>query len=423
VGTIETADGSFDILVERLDRAAGGPIWLFASETLKFIPELYDDVEGMTLQDVLPALLVDTKILSIPLFEWLAVLVGLPVLYFLGVLLNRLLSPLAAKILTRLYKQSGLRNPEFLPPPVRLLAMALIIRWTLSKVDLPLLARQFWSSLAYVITLSACVWLLISLNGWVERRLRVRLELSQRTGARSLLGFARRTADLLVVLLGILIGVYYFGLNPTAAIAGLGVGGIAVALAAQKTLENIIGGISLIFDKSVQMGQFLQVGGTLGMVEDIGLRSTRIRTLDRTVVSVPNGQLAILTVENLSSRDKFWLHSRLNIRFETTSSQMRSVLAGISQLLADNHIVEPESVRVNLLSFGASSLEVEIFAYLFADNVPHFLKLQGELLLQIMEIVDAAGAQIALPSQTMYFADPLERAGVPQVQAKITNRN
>ena len=132
----------------------------------------------------------------------------------------------------------------------------------------------------------------------------------------------RRFVDLLVIFAGIMGILYYFGVNPTAIIAGLGVGGIAVALAAQKTLENVIGGISLILDKVVLVGDTLRVPAVEGTVEDLGLRSTRIRTSDRTVVSLPNGQVANMTLENLSTRDKFWFHPILALRYGTTPTQL-----------------------------------------------------------------------------------------------------
>jgi MscS family membrane protein len=116
-------------------------------------------------------------------------------------------------------------------------------------------------------------------------------------------------------------------------LAGLGVGGIAVALAAQKTLENVIGGASIIFDGAVRVGDLLKVGETLGTVEDIGLRSTRLRTFDRTVFTVPNGQIANVSLENLSLRDSFWFHHIFSLRYETTAAQMRSVPQGITGLL------------------------------------------------------------------------------------------
>ena len=123
----------------------------------------------------------------------------------------------------------------------------------------------------------------------------------------------------MVIFVGMLVTLRYFGVNPTGALAGLGIGGIAVALAAQKTLENIVGGVSIILDQSVRVGDTLKVGDVLGTVREIGLRSTQIRTLDRTTVSVPNGQIANMTLENLSSRDKFWLHPILGLHYNTTS--------------------------------------------------------------------------------------------------------
>ena len=405
VGVIETASGSFEIVVERVNIEKGGSVWLFSRGTLKSVPQLYEETEAVSIDDILPPFLVETRLLGVALFEWLAILVGLPLVYLGAVLLDRLLSPLAGRVRRKWKHSSTLPDPDILPAPIRLLLVALTIRLVLAKVDLPLLARQFWTSTAYVITVGAAIWLFISLNGVVESYLRRRLDRGDRRGAVSFIRFARRTADLLVIFVGLIVVVYYFGLNPTAALAGLGVGGIAVALAAQKTLENVIGGMSVIFDSSVHMGDLLRVSGTQGVVEDIGLRSTRIRTFERTVVSVPNGQLATVSVENLSLRDKFWFHHVLSLRLETTGAEVRIVLAGIGTLLAEEPVVETETFRVNFIGVGASSLQLELFAYLFAHDYRGFLKRQEELLLRIMDVVERSGARIAYPSQTMYVAD------------------
>jgi MscS family membrane protein len=232
--------------------------------------------------------------------------------------------------------------------------------------------------------------------GKVEDAIRQRLARDGNMGASSVIRLGRRAIELFAILTGLLVGLYHFGLNPTAVLAGLGVGGIAIALAAQKTLENMLGGISIIFDRVVRVGDLLKVGDILGMIEDVGLRSTRIRTLDRSVVSVPNGQLASLTLENLSSRDKFWFHPSVRLRYDTTSGQMQSILEGLSNLLTQHPHVEPNSGYVRFLRFGTSSLDLEVFAYVMARDWKHFLEVQGELLLRSMEAVQATGAQIAL---------------------------
>jgi MscS family membrane protein len=403
-GTIRGKQGNLDITLERVDRGKSGFLWLFSSKTLDSIPDLYDEISVVSVDNVLPEFLISYRFLGIRLFQWLAVFVGIPLFYVLAALLNRLLSPLVGLLLRRIYKKPDLPNPEVLPKPVRLLLQAVLIRWILTKLSLPLIARQFWSSAASIIAIAGFVWLMILVNArgeeYISRRLRVR----NLTGATSMLRLARRAIDGLAIFAGVLVALYHFGVNPTAALAGLGVGGIAVALAAQKTLENVIGGVSLIFDRTVSVGDTLKLGDTVGIVDDIGLRSTRIRTLARSMISVPNGQIANMSLENLSLRDKFWFHHILSLHYGTTSPQMDAVLDSIRSLLNQTQHIEPGSVRVRFLSFGPSSLEVEVFAYIWARDWNHFLEIQEALLLGIMKRTESAGVQIALPSQAVFLA-------------------
>jgi len=399
VGTISSDNRNVDIFVEHVDRGKSGSLWLFSSKTLDAIPDLYDEINVVSVDTVLPEVLVNTRFAGVPLFEWLAVFVGMPLFYFLTVLLNRLLSRLIGLLRRRLFRKPDLANSNFLPKPVRLLLLALAIHWITSKVRLPLLARQFWSSSATFITIAASAWLLILFASWGEEYGSRLLRSHNLTGATSMLRLTRWVVDLLIIFAGALVTLDYFGVNPTAALAGLGVGGIAVALAAQKTLENVIGGVSLIFDQAVRLGDSLKVGDTQGTVEDIGLRSTRIRTLDRTVVSVPNGQIASMTLENFSSRDKFWFHPMLALRCGTTSPQMYIVLDGIRGLLDESRHLQRDSVRVRFLRFGSFSLDVEVFAYVLARDWNQFLEVQEGLLLSIMECIESRGVQFAFPPQ------------------------
>ena len=195
-------------------------------------------------------------------------------------------------------------------------------------------------------------------------------------------------------------------MNPTPILAGLGVGGLAVALAAQKTLENVIAGASLIFDQALRVGDSLRLGTIEGTVDHIGLRSTRIRTLDRSIVSVPNGQIATMSIEIVSERDSFWFHPIVQLRHETTPAQLRAVLEGIRAMMQADSAINPATIRVRFLRLGTFSLDVEVFAYVFARDWGHFLELQEQFLFRVMEIVSNAGTAIAIPSQTMYMARP-----------------
>jgi MscS family membrane protein len=250
------------------------------------------------------------------------------------------------------------------------------------------------------------VWSLLLLNGAAEGYFHRRLQASRYGEVVAMLRLARRAADVIAIAAGVLVMLHYIGVDPTAALAGLGIGGIAVALAAQKTLENVIGGLSIIFDKAVRVGDVLRLGETVGTVDYIGLRSTRIRTQDRTIVSVPNGQIANVNIETLSARDKFWFHHFVGLGYETTAGQMRSVIDGIHTCLANHQLVDHhEPIRVRFERFGPFSLDVEVFAYVHASNWDAFLDTQQELLLEVMDIVERSGAVIALPSQTLHMAD------------------
>jgi MscS family membrane protein len=403
-GTISTVNGNVDIILERVERGKAGLLWLFSSKTLESIPDVFAEINEVSVDSVLPGFLVNTHFLGIVLFEWLAVFVGLPLVYLSTTLLNLFLKHLIGKWRRRLHKNPDLPNPQILPIPIRILLLAAVIRWLLTILSLPLLARQFWFSTASIITIAGCVWLSILINGRAEEYISRHLQNRNHTGTTSVLRLARRTIDGLIIFVGMLVTLYYFGVMPTAALAGLGVGGIAVAFAAQKTLENVIGGVSLILDGVVRVGDFLKVGEILGTVDDIGLRSTRIRTLDRTMVSVPNGQIANLSIENLSARDRFWFHPTLRLGYGTTSGQLNAVLVSIRSLLGETRLVDPASVHVRFLNFGTSFLEVEVFAYILARDWNQFLEIQERLLLRIMVSVESAGVQIALPSQTIFIA-------------------
>jgi MscS family membrane protein len=379
VGSISTADGSLPVVVERVSRGTPVPVWLFSSQTLNAIPAVYDEIHLISLDGYLPDS-VRPRIFGIRLFQWFTLLVVLPLCF-------------------RLLGLTGL------PGPLRLLVLAIVIRWLVRSIDQPLLERQLWTVVVVLLTIVAGTWLLLRLNAYGERYVREHYQDARWVEVSSLVRLGRRLADVLVVVAGGLVGLAYFGVDPTAALAGLGIGGIAVALAAQKTLENVIGGLSIIFDRAVRVGDFLKLGESFGTVDSIGLRSTRIRTLDRTILSVPNGQIANASIETFSARDKCWFHHFIGLRYETTSSQIRAVMNGIQERLAAEPGIDRQSVRVRLIRFASSSLDIEIFAYALTNDWSRFLEIQERVLLMVMEIIEEAGAAIALPTQTLHISE------------------
>jgi MscS family membrane protein len=222
----------------------------------------------------------------------------------------------------------------------------------------------------------------------------------------------RISTRLLSLVLGIgllAVGADRVGLPATGIIAGLGVGGLAIALAAQSTVENLIGGMSLFADRPIRVGDYCKYGSESGTIEAIGIRSTRIRGSDRTLTTIPNGMLAKMPIVNLTKRDRIQLKCVLGLRYETTPDQLRHVLAQLRDLLLAHPKVTPDACRVQFVGFGDSSLNVEIMTYIATSDWNEFLAVQEHICLQMIDTVEASGSGFALPSQTLYLATDTKR--------------
>jgi MscS family membrane protein len=199
------------------------------------------------------------------------------------------------------------------------------------------------------------------------------------------------------------VGANELGIPVYGIVAGLGVGGLAIALAAQPTIENLIGGLNLFADKPIRVGEFCKYGGDIGTVEAIGIRSTRIRGIDRTVTTIPNAALAKMPIVNFTRRDRMLLHTMICLRYETTPEQLRYVLVKLREMLLGHPRVDPDPARARLSEFAMSALAIEVFAYVRTGDWGEFLAIREDLMLRILSIIEESGTSIAYPSQTLYL--------------------
>jgi MscS family membrane protein len=200
------------------------------------------------------------------------------------------------------------------------------------------------------------------------------------------------------------IGAERLGMPVYGIVAGLGVGGLALALATQPTIENLIGGLSLFADKPVRVGDFCQYGDAVGTVEAIGLRSTRIRGIDRTLTTIPNAALSKMPIVNYTQRDRILIQTVIGVRYETSPEQLRYILTRLREMLLGHPRIHPDPARVRFVGFGASSQNIEMFAYAMTRDRGEFLAIQEDVFLRVMDIVLQSGSGFAFPSQTLYFA-------------------
>ncbi len=195
----------------------------------------------------------------------------------------------------------------------------------------------------------------------------------------------------------------FFGIPIAPLVAGLGVGALAVALSVQPTLENVIGGLTLFADKPVRIGDACRYGDKTGTVESIGLRSTRIRTPERELVTIPNRDFSRMQLSSLAQRDKRLYHVELGLRCETTPDQLRYVLAKLREMLLGHPRVANDPARVRFTDFGEHSLDLQIFAYVNTRDDNDYLAIREDLNLRIMDIVAEAGTDLASPTQIAYL--------------------
>jgi len=199
------------------------------------------------------------------------------------------------------------------------------------------------------------------------------------------------------------VGAGRLGIPVYGIIAGLGVGGLAIALAAQPSLENLIGGLNLFADKPMKVGDYCKYGTDAGTIEAIGIRSTRIRGDDRTLTAIPNAMLSKMPVVNLTQRDRRLIQSVIGVRYETRPEQLHYLLVSIREMLVGHPRIEPDSARARFIGFGATSLDIEVFAYVMTRDSAEFLGIREDILLRVMDIMEQSGTGFAFPSQTPVF--------------------
>jgi MscS family membrane protein len=400
IGGVTIKNTEYEILLERVQKENSPPIWLFSAETLEFVPNVYAELDAPWIERYLPTVMTDTRVLGSPLYRWALTLLFLPLAFLLARLFTGLIFYLVREPLRRRLGETVMIRLRRIRKPLVLLFLAVAV-YIISIGSPSLVVRLFWTFMTAIMAVVSLTWItLYAIDAGA-----VIIERRRPEAAKAVVLLSATLLKALAILIGFVVIFHYFGgINLTAVVAGLGVGGIAVAFAAQKTIENFFGGVFIVWDKPVRLGDFCRVGEYTGTVEHIGLRSTLIRTLNRTVVSIPNGQLSVMSVENFALRDRFLFRHTLNLRYETTAEQLRFILAKIRELLYQHPRVDSMVARIRFIAFGHSSLDVEIFAHVLEKDYNSFLAVQEDLLLRIMDLVGESGSGFAFSSQTLYIA-------------------
>lgn len=398
--------------------AEDGVIWQFTPETVRNIRAVYTTIGDMPLPAELAGLVVPhpyftarrwvtanapallTPLGEIEAWQWLAMALIIVLGLGLGFAVSAAFSYLARR--AGWHRLVGVRG-RFMAWGIRCIVLgvvgALVARTGVLGIPANLAA-----------ILVAVIWILIVIGvvplAW-QLLSAVSESYRQRHGATgrnvTLVALTTGIARFAVIVAALLVLADALAIPWQGVLAGVGIGGLAVALAAQPTLQNFLAGLSLYADQPLAVGDVCRYDGKVGTIEHIGVRSTRIRSPDRTLVTIPNSDFSTMQLENVSLRDRMWLRAILRIRSETTPDQLRYLLAELRRLLiAHPKVLHDRRRRVRFAGFGDYSLDVEIDTYIHTQDYEEFVAVREDLFLRIMDIIKEAGTDFAIPGQIQY---------------------
>ena len=358
LGTMTAGDVEVDLDLVRVFDPSAGKIWLISADTLAKLPELSDQIEARQVEHKLPSFLVKHQFAGMPLWQWAAMLLAIPVAAALGWLILALLE-IPLRWWARRRGQLEVANWRSVSGPAWLLAGTLIHQAFIVYLRMPLLPRHYYFEVTSVALILSATWIVWRFVRWSLHRVRTRALVRGHGGTGSLVLMGERILKPVIFVLGVLAVLSNLGFNMSTALAGLGIGGLAIGFGAQKTIENLFGGVSVLGDEVFRVGDVCRFGDRTGTVEDIGLRSTRIRTDERTLVAIPNGTVATINLENLSRRDKILFKTSLSLRVDSKPDHVRFVLTEVRKLLYSHPKIETASVRVRLTDVAGSALTAQ----------------------------------------------------------------
>ena len=402
MATVPGLDGIAEPVRLVRHREEAGSWWRFPRATVERVDSWYERLDDRWALEHLPAVLLSPGPFSLYLWQLLALPLFFLLAFVTGYFVNKVVLALLGHAVRRTSTKWDDLVLERLGGPLTALGFLAAVYLYLPGLSLNHPAELtvhrvlragffvvfFWSLLRGVDVAGEG----LALSPWAK----------EHSASRSLLPLARRVSKVVVFGMAVIAVLSELGYPVASLIAGLGIGGLALALAAQKTVENLFGSVSIGVDQPFRKGDFVCVDGVTGTVEEIGLRSTRIRTLDRTVVSLPNGKLAEMRIETFGARDRIRLVCALGLVYATRAGEVRAVLAGIEQRLHAHPKIVLDSVQVRLAGLTASALNVEIVALFDTAEWSEFTLIRQEMLLAFLEVVERAGTSLAFPTQTLF---------------------
>jgi MscS family membrane protein len=342
------------------------------------------------------------------LFHWMAC----GILFIAAILLRHIITNVIFFYLKKLAAKTETTLDDKLFPalegPTAALVMVLGIFAALTVLQLSEQVDRLVNNGATIAALGVVVWGFIRAGGAILNHLE-EIAHQRRMTVATFMPLIKKTLFVVAVILGAIIIADSLGAKVGALLASLGIGGLAFALAAQDTIANMFGSLVVVMDQPFKVGDAVKIGASTGTVEDIGLRSTKIRLLDRSLVVIPNKAVASEAIVNLSRFTQRRIEQTIGLTYATKPEQMEAILGDLRQLIRGEAEVDPASVLVTFTNLSASSLDILVIYTAVSPDAAASLKLKERLNLGIMRAVAARGLAFAFPTQTVQLEGPVAK--------------
>lgn len=376
--------------------------WVFTGATVGLADFWFSELGAPWLRDRLPPSLMREGPMHVLLWQWIGLLIAVPFLFLVSAVLSWLMRSVLGRVVARTESEWDDRLLTRMRGPFRLWVGAVAATPVLGVLDLNARVYGLLDATARGLVLLALFWALLRAIRLLQERLVTAAWSHGQTQARTLVPLLGNFLRVTLAILALLVALAQFGYPVTSLLAGLGIGGIAVALAGQKTVEHLFGSVSLAADKAFRVGDFVRVGTLEGTVERIGLRSTSFRTHERTIVRVPNGRLAEDRIETFGARDRIFLRIDLGVTYDTPPDTLSVIRNEIEAHLLRQPKIWTDALQVHVIGFGESAIKMRVSAWFQTVDFTEFLEIRHEVLLEFLRIVARHGSSFAFPTRTVH---------------------
>ncbi len=399
--------------------------WIFSETTINQIPKLYAATFSTLVESLVDRLPEWTKEewIGIEVWQYLAVFCWI----LLGLIFRKIFEFILDNYIRKITSRTNFSWDDDLldgvARPVGFIFLMVFYMATYTNLQLTVTLNYYLSTILEIAVSVGFIWLFYNLSDVFTKYLALITAKTETKLDDQLVPLIRKTLRFFVIFMGIIIILQNNGYNVASLIAGLGIGGLAVALAARDTLANFFGSVTIFVDKPFRIGDWIKVGAVEGTVEEVGFRSTRIRTFYNSLVSVPNSNVANTHIDNLGLREYRRLKTVLNLTYSTTPEQMEAFVEGIKAIVKSNKHFRQDFYEVHFNSFGAHSLDVLVYVFFKVPDWSTELQQRHNFLLEVLRLAEEVGVEFAFPTQTLHvdslYKDEPRKVGKERTEEEL----